>query len=116
MAEAKKAKNTAGAAPKATTPKAATPKAAASKAAPADAAAKAAAPKAKRTAAASAGPKVKVRLVRSGVGRPKDQRATLKGLGLSRINSESELLDSPALRGMLFKVRHLISVDGKPAA
>jgi len=72
--------------------------------------------KARAAAQPALGPKVKVRLVRSGVGTPQDQRATLTGLGLSRINQERELLDSPALQGMLFKVRHLVSVNGQPAA
>jgi large subunit ribosomal protein L30 len=71
-------------------------------------------PKAVRPAAS--GKMVKVQLVRSGIGTPKDQRATLKGLGLTRINQVRELKESDALRGMLNKVRHLISVDGAPAA
>jgi large subunit ribosomal protein L30 len=112
MAEAKKAKSEAGAAPKAA-PKAKKPEAAS----PQAAAPKAVAPKAPKAAKGlSAGPKVKVRLVRSGIGTPKDQRATLKGLGLSHLNQERELLDSAPLRGMLRKVRHLVSVDGQPAA
>lgn len=72
--------------------------------------------KAPKTKAAAAGKTVKVRLVRSGIGTPKDQRATLRGLGLTRMQQERELKDSPALRGMMSKVRHLISVDGQPAA
>ena len=110
MAEAKKAKSEAGAAPKAA------PKAKPA-AAPKAAAPKAAAPQAPKAAkSAATGPKVKVRLVRSGIGTPQDQRATLKGLGLAHLNQERELLDSVSLRGMLRKVRHLVSVDGKPAA
>jgi len=73
-------------------------------------------PKARKSKAAAGGKTVKVRLVRSGIGTPKDQRATLRGLGLTRMQQERELKDSPALRGMMFKVRHLISVDGQPAA
>jgi large subunit ribosomal protein L30 len=57
------------------------------------------------------GKTVTVKLIRSGIGTPKDQRATLKGLGLSRINQERSLVDTPALRGMIFKVRHLVSAD-----
>ena len=57
------------------------------------------------------GKTIKVKLVRSGIGTPKDQRATLKGLGLKRLNQERELLDTPAVRGMIFKVRHLVAAD-----
>lgn len=83
------------------------------------AAAKAAAPKAPKAAKpkpAPGGKTVKVRLLRSGIGTPKDQRATLLGLGLKRMRQERELKDSAAVRGMIFKVRHLISVDGQPVA
>jgi large subunit ribosomal protein L30 len=80
------------------------------------AAAAPAAPKARKPKAAAGGKTVKVRLVRSGIGTPKDQRATLRGLGLTRMQQERELKDTPALRGMMIKVRHLISVDGQPAA
>jgi large subunit ribosomal protein L30 len=73
-------------------------------------------PKAGKPKAAASGKTVKVRLVRSGIGTPQDQRATLRGLGLTRLRQERELKDSPALRGMLVKVRHLVSVDGQPAA
>jgi large subunit ribosomal protein L30 len=57
------------------------------------------------------GKTVKVKLVRSWIGTPKDQRATLAGLGLKRMNSERELQDSPTVRGLIFKVRHLLEVD-----
>jgi large subunit ribosomal protein L30 len=67
-------------------------------------------------AAKASGAKVNVQLVRSGIGTPKDQRATLKGLGLKRLNQQRELVDTPAVRGMLTKVRHLVSVNGQPAA
>ena len=42
--------------------------------------------------------------------RPADQRATLVGLGLNRIRRRSTLIDTPALRGMLAKVAHLVRV------
>lgn len=77
--------------------------------------AKQAAPKrAKRPAAG--GNRIKVRLLKSGIGTPKDQRATLRGLGLTRLHQERELQDTPAVRGMLTKVRHLVSVNGQPVA
>lgn len=47
----------------------------------------------------------------SPIGRPKDQRATLKGLGLNKMNRTRELEDTPAVRGMINKVAHLIRVE-----
>jgi large subunit ribosomal protein L30 len=47
--------------------------------------------------------------VRSGVGAPKDQRATLEALGLRHQHSVTQK-DNPAIRGMIFKVRHLVKV------
>ena len=73
-------------------------------------------PAAKAAKAKPAGKMVKVQLLKSGIGTPKDQRATLKGLGLTRLHQERELLDTPAMRGMLNKVRHMVSVDGQPVA
>ena len=105
MAEAKKATGGTGAAPKAKKPRAA------------ESGTKPPAAKRAQAAKASAsGKTVKVRLVRSGIGTPKDQRATLKGLGLTRLHQERELVDSAPLQGMLRKVRHLVSVNGQPAA
>jgi large subunit ribosomal protein L30 len=46
--------------------------------------------------------------VRSGIGQSQRQRDTLRGLGLNRIRSERVLLDTPAIRGMLDKVKHLV--------
>ena len=53
---------------------------------------------------------VKVQLVRSLIGTREDHRATVRGLGLRRINSVSELQDTPAVRGMINKVSYLIKV------
>jgi len=47
----------------------------------------------------------------SPIGRPKDQRATLVGLGLNKMNRTRELEDTPAVRGMIDKVKHLVRVD-----
>jgi large subunit ribosomal protein L30 len=44
--------------------------------------------------------------------RPAKQQATLIGLGLNRIRKQSELLDTPAVRGMIAKVQHLVRVIG----
>ena len=54
--------------------------------------------------------KVTVRQTGSPIRRTKDQRATLQGLGLNRIGRESTLEDTPAVRGMIAKVRHLLEV------
>lgn len=49
--------------------------------------------------------------VRSPIGRPKDQRQTLIGLGLNKINRRRTLEDTPAVRGMINKVSHLVRVE-----
>ncbi len=50
----------------------------------------------------------------SGIGRPGDQRATLKGLGLNKIGRKASVKDTPAIRGMIAKVAHLVRVvDGQ---
>ncbi len=54
---------------------------------------------------------VKVTLTRSLIGYPKDQRATVKALGLTKIRSSVVKEDSPALRGMLHKVAHMVKVE-----
>ena len=46
----------------------------------------------------------------SDIGRPGDQRATLRGLGLSRIGRKSIVKDTPANRGMIKKIAHLVRV------
>ena len=58
--------------------------------------------------------KLKVTLVRSGINRPQDQKDTIKGLGLTRLHKVVELNDTPAIRGMIRKVSHLVKVE--PAA
>ena len=54
---------------------------------------------------------ITVRQVRSQARRPAVQEATLKGLGLGRIGREKVLEDTPAVRGMIAKVAHLIAVS-----
>ena len=51
-----------------------------------------------------------VKLVRSVVGYPRDQRETVRSLGLRRMHHEVTVADNPAIRGMLHKVRHLVEV------
>ncbi|WP_243359206.1 50S ribosomal protein L30 [Fundidesulfovibrio terrae] len=53
---------------------------------------------------------VTVKLVKSKIGCNPRQRATLEALGLKRIRQEKTLPDTPAVRGMIFKVSHLIEV------
>ena len=56
--------------------------------------------------------KVKLQLVRSLIGTRESHRGTVRGLGLRRINSVSELEDTPAVRGMINKVSYLVKVLG----
>jgi large subunit ribosomal protein L30 len=55
--------------------------------------------------------KLKVTQVRSGVGRSSLQRKTLEGLGLRGPHKTKVLLDTPAVRGMIRKVSHLVTVE-----
>lgn len=54
---------------------------------------------------------IAVTQIGSGIGRKKDQRSTLKGLGLTRMNRVRVLEDTPAVRGMIEKVKHLVRVE-----
>jgi large subunit ribosomal protein L30 len=54
---------------------------------------------------------VRVTQVKSPAGRTQDQHATLRGLGLYKINRSRELEAPPAVRGMINKVRHLVRVE-----
>jgi large subunit ribosomal protein L30 len=53
---------------------------------------------------------VKVKLVKGLIGTRQSHRATVRGLGLRRVNSVSELEDTPAVRGMINKVAYLVKV------
>jgi large subunit ribosomal protein L30 len=53
---------------------------------------------------------VTVKLVRSVAGTRESHRATVRGLGLRKLGSESRLEDTPAVRGMINKVRYLVKV------
>jgi len=53
----------------------------------------------------------KIRQIKSGIGYPKDQNATLRGLGFRRMHQVVELEDTPSVRGMVNKVRHLVVVE-----
>jgi large subunit ribosomal protein L30 len=56
--------------------------------------------------------KVKLKQVGSPIGRKAYQEKILIGLGLNKLNRERELLDTPAVRGMINKVQHLVKVIG----
>ncbi len=66
---------------------------------------------ARKTTRKKAAKRVRVRQTRSFVGYRRDQRATLRGLGLRRTGAVSELEDTPAVRGMIRKVQHLVRVE-----
>ncbi|OAN53828.1 50S ribosomal protein L30 [Paramagnetospirillum marisnigri] len=55
---------------------------------------------------------VTVTQIGSPIGRPADQRATLVGLGLNKLHRSRTLEDTPAVRGMIAKVAHLVKVEG----
>ena len=55
--------------------------------------------------------KIKVTLVKSLIGTKESHRATVRGLGLRRLNSSSELQDTPAVRGMINKVSYLLKCE-----
>jgi large subunit ribosomal protein L30 len=55
--------------------------------------------------------KIKVTLLKSFVGIKRTHRATVRGLGLKRINHAVELADTPAVRGMINKVNYLVRID-----
>ena len=67
---------------------------------------------AKRTPKADSGAKrVKITQIRSTIGFNKNQAKVIESLGLRRIGHSVELADSEALRGMILKVRHLVTVE-----
>ena len=55
--------------------------------------------------------KIKVTQIGSPIGRRKDQRQTLVGLGLNKLNRTRELENTPAVQGMINKVKHLVRVE-----
>jgi large subunit ribosomal protein L30 len=54
---------------------------------------------------------IKVTQVRSIIGRPERHRRVLRGMGLGKMNRTVELLDTPEIRGMINKVKHLVEVE-----
>jgi large subunit ribosomal protein L30 len=66
---------------------------------------------AKKAAKSAGGKKLKVTLIKSTIGFNRTQDETVIGLGLRRINHSVELPDTPETRGMIHKVRHLVTVQ-----
>jgi large subunit ribosomal protein L30 len=54
---------------------------------------------------------LKVTLVKSMIGRPEKHRKVLRGMGLTKLNRTVELEDTPAIRGMIHAVTHLVKVE-----
>tara|TARA_B100000427_G_scaffold281615_1_gene252884 strand:+ start:653 stop:832 length:180 start_codon:yes stop_codon:yes gene_type:complete len=53
---------------------------------------------------------IKIILKKSGIGRKSDQKKTLVGLGLTKVGRVKELEDTPSVRGMVNKVKHLVEI------
>ena len=56
--------------------------------------------------------KIKVKWYKSWIGYNKKQRGSIRGLGLRRLNDVVELDDTPAIRGMVVKIAHLVKIVG----
>ena len=54
---------------------------------------------------------LRITQVRSGIGLPRDQRATVRALGIKRMHDTVEQANTPVIRGMVFKVKHLVKVE-----
>ena len=57
--------------------------------------------------------KIKVTLIKSMIGRPEKHRRVLRGMGLTKLNRTVELEDTPAIRGMVHVVSHLVRAEEK---
>jgi|HubBroStandDraft_6_1064221.scaffolds.fasta_scaffold87759_3 large subunit ribosomal protein L30 len=65
-----------------------------------------------KAAAKEAAKRLRVTQVRSAIGFDRKQRLTLLGLGLRRIRQTVDVVDTPSTRGLILKIRHLVTVDG----
>lgn len=54
---------------------------------------------------------LRITQVKSAIGKPEDQKATVRALGLKRLHHTVEQADTPVIRGMIFKVKHLLKVE-----
>lgn len=59
----------------------------------------------------SSGGRLRITLVRSVIGRPGDQERTVQSLGLRKVHHTVEREDTPSIRGMVHKIRHLVTVE-----
>ena len=57
------------------------------------------------------GKMLKIKKVKSEIGRPEKHRKVLRGMGLNKLNNTVTLSDTPQIRGMINKVVHLVSVE-----
>jgi large subunit ribosomal protein L30 len=55
--------------------------------------------------------KIRLKLVKSGIDRPENQKRTLKALGLTKLNKSVEHEATPQVKGMVHKVKHLLQVE-----
>jgi len=67
----------------------------------------------RRAAKAASAGSLTLRLARSGICAPLDQKATLRGLGLRRVGQRVVRPDAPDIRGMIHKVRHLVEIESE---
>jgi large subunit ribosomal protein L30 len=58
---------------------------------------------------------LKITLIKSMISRPEKHRQVLRGMGLTRLNQTVELTDTPAIRGMIRKVCHLVKAEERVA-
>ena len=56
---------------------------------------------------------LKIKLVKSGIGCPTRQKQVIRGLGFRRLNQTVARPDTPEIRGMIFKIRHLVEVKSE---
>ncbi len=61
---------------------------------------------------ASSSPKIKIQYYRSSIGFNEQQKLVVRGLGFNKLNSTRDVADTPAIRGMIAKVPHLVRVLG----
>jgi large subunit ribosomal protein L30 len=66
--------------------------------------------KEKKTGDGKGGGRVRIRMIGSVIGCPEKQRATVRGLGLRRMHQVVEREDTPAVRGMVKKIPHLVQI------
>jgi len=59
------------------------------------------------------GKTMKMKYKKSVIGFPADQRNTVRSLGFTKLNQTIEIADTPSIRGMVYKVRHLVHVEGE---